>query len=621
MLKQWIGCSPENFTEGRKGLKPDAVVVHGFDDLATTRALFSDPKSNQSCHYVAAADGTVHQYVDEADTAYHAGLVINPSWRLLRQGVNPNLHTLGVAAAVSPDVPWPDGLYETVAQLIRDLASQWGFDPDSDHIVLHSEIRASKNCTGKGFNRKTLLDRITEIAPSPAVRTIAAQTVQLLSKANLRDGAPTVRSRIVRTLAAGSTLEVDAYTDRGDRVSGNSLWYRTANNGYLWSGATDRPNPVDGEPVPDPDQTPPAPQDTVRSPVPVEAASSPVPFTGPSAISVASEIGRIDELLSQPGALPIGASEPDTAAVGAIQDLLSGHGYNGLPSILASIYGHFGSKTGSAIKDFQDKHGLPTSGQVDAATLKSLIEVTADKPRISQAYLTLVLQIPYRGLEKILSITAQMEGVGKFGALNLNTDGAGLSYGIIQWAQKPGRLAELVRAFALANRNLYVKIFAEGDPSLADALILHLEKPHGGVNASNGTTLNPGFNLIAPPWTQRFEAATRERAFQKVQVTIAAQAFRQSLRKIQGYAPDIRSERGVAFMLDVANQFGDGGLKRIYTKIHRSGMTEMEIIDAIADETVEEIADRFKQGVRSRRDGFLHTRLLADQPITLEQSA
>lgn len=610
MQKLWIGCDPNNFTQGRKGLKPDAVVIHAFTSLEAAEALFADPASDQSCHYVAAADGTVHQYVDDRDTAYHAGLVINPSWALLRQGVNPNLHTLGVAAAIAADAAWPDSLYDTVAELVSELCSRWGFSPDGEHVVLHSEIRASKNCTGRGFDRPVLLGRLAGFTPSTSAKAVAAHAVQLVAKANLRDGAPSTRSRIVRTLTAGNAVEVVGFTDHGERVNGNAIWYQTPEHAYLWAGATDAPHPI-GEA--------PAPASAAPPTAPVAETPPPPATVAPADSSPAENCGipRIDELFSQPGATPIGPAEPAGAAIGAIQDLLSGHGHKGLPSILASIYGHYGSKTAAAIKDFQGSHGLPANGEVDFATLHALVAETASSPRISQVYLARVLGVPYRGLEKILCITAQMEGVGKFGALNLNTDGAGLSYGIIQWAQKPGRLSELLRAFSLANRDLFVHVFGDGDAALADALLLHVGKPHGGVNTSNGAALNPGFNLVEPPWTHRFDKATRERVFQKAQVAAATAAFRKSLDKIRDYAPEIVSERGIAFMLDVANQFGDGGLKRIHGKIHQRGMTEMELIDAIADETVEEIADRFKQGVRARRDGFLHTALLADQPIAL----
>lgn len=211
-----------------------------------------------------------------------------------------------------------------------------------------------------------------------------------------------------------------------------------------------------------------------------------------------------------------------------------------------------------------------------------------------------------------------MEGVGKFGALNLNTDAAGLSYGIIQWAQRPGRLPELLRAFSAADRERYIEIFGDGNARLADGLIAYTSRANGGVDARTGLTLEPAFDLIRSPWTGRFEKATLHLPFQLAQVQTAANAFRQSLKKMQGYARNLRTERGVAFMLDVANQFGDGGLKKLYLAAQREDMSEMDLLEAIADESVERMPDKFKQGVRARRDGFLQTARLSDDAVDMD---
>jgi hypothetical protein len=601
MLKQWIGCPPDNFTQGRRGHKPQAVVIHAYPSLEAAETLFADPKSSESCHYVVGAGGLVHQYVDEADTAYHAGLVVNPSWALYRRGINPNLMTVGVAA-VGAGESWSEEIYGIAAELIREIAAHWGFPADAEHIVLHSEIRASRDCTGSGFDRAELLKWIASqpapAQPAPSSAPLAASLgqhfVRLLGTANLREGAPSTRARILRTLPQGTDVAVTGFTDRGERIEGNAVWYETPENAFLWAGATDAPQPL-------------APQ---AEPVP-----PPVP---PPEAGIECGISRIDALFRGQSGVAIGAHEPAGDAVGAIQDLLSGHGHTGLPGLIAASYGRFGNKTAAAVQNFQANHGLPASGEVDTATLQALIKTRASKPRISQVYLELVLGLPYRGLHKILSIVAQMEGVGKFGALNLNTDAAGLSYGIIQWAQRPGRLPELLRAFSAADREHFIDVFGDGDARLADSLIAYTSRANGGVDARTGLALDPAFDLIHSPWTRRFEKSTLHLPFQLAQVQTAASAFRQSLRKIRSYARDLGTERGIAFMLDVANQFGDGGLKKLYLAAHREGMDEMDLLEAIADESVERMPDKFKQGVRARRDGFLQTARLSDEAVDMD---
>jgi hypothetical protein len=100
----------------------------------------------------------------------------------------------------------------------------------------------------------------------------------------------------------------------------------------------------------------------------------------------------------------------------------------------------------------------------------------------------LLLNFDWSGLTKIVILTSILEGQGTFGAMNLNTDKAGLSYGIIQWAQKPGRLHEILQAFSDANADAFTAIFGGGDGSVASDLLAQTVKPNGGVDSSGETT-------------------------------------------------------------------------------------------------------------------------------------
>lgn len=593
MIKQWIGCAPSNFLKGRKEFRPEAIVIHAYSSLDRAELLFADPNSAQSCHYAVDADGHALQFVDESDTAFHAGLVINPTWKHLHPSVNPNLYTLGVAGIAETESQWSDALYDTMAELLRELCTHWNLQTDADSIVLHSEIRASKDCTGKGFDRNTLLSKLGKASQAKTLVDShqGKWFVHLIANANLRSKAPNTRELIARTLIQGADVEVVDSTDRGERIQGNAYWYETS-DGFLWAGNTDMPNPLKTAV-------------TISEAPPLMAKH--IPST-----EVTTGIQALDALLKNPGAPAINAGTGDASAIGAIQDLLSGHGIIGMPNCLSPLYGRFGTKTSAAIQRFQGQYNLLSTGEVDSVTLGQLIAIPASQPRATLSYLTLVLQTGFTGLVKILSIVAQMEGAGKFGALNLNTDSAGLSYGIIQWAQRPGRLFELLKAFSLADRALFVEIFAIGDAALADALLALLSRSNGGVDPKKGITIDSRFDLITAPWTDRFKQATFQLKFQLVQLEIAVQAFAKSYQTILGYSTGIESERGAAFMLDVANQFGDSGLKRLYTHVYRPGMGEMEILEAIADESVECMPDKFKHGVRARRDNFLTTTLLSD---------
>src|SRR5262249_58776742 len=142
-------------------------------------------------------------------------------------------------------------------------------------------------------------------------------------------------------------------------------------------------------------------------------------------------------------------------------------------------------------------------------TLETLARTPWARPFACCGYLTLVLDLDFTGLARLVSLTSQFEGAGRFTALNRNTDRAGLSFGLIQWAQKPGRLNELLRAFQSRQPDLFVQVLAGGDANLAQGLIAHTAKIRGGTDAS-GATIDPRFDLIDDQWVGRFiEAGKR----------------------------------------------------------------------------------------------------------------
>ncbi len=332
----------------------------------------------------------------------------------------------------------------------------------------------------------------------------------------------------------------------------------------------------------------------------------------------ASGVQRIDDLLDG-RTPPIGQGDSDADAIGVVQDLLVGQGFK-LPGILGRGHGSFGEKTAAAVQAFQSRNGLPPSAQVDAATLSALVTVPATSPLACRGYLTLVLDLLFSGLTRLMSYTCLFEGAGRFDALNRNTDHQGVSFGLIQWAQKPGRLTELLRAFRAAEPELFAEIFGDGDAAVSDGVIAHTATAHGGVDPKTGATVNPKFDLLEAVWVERFKAAARRREFQSVQVALAVKAFRASLARLQEYAPQVVSERGVAFMLDVANQHGDGGAHAIFTAVAAPALSESELLARVATESVARVTAQYGVGpeaesTASRRVAFRTTALLSDGPF------
>jgi len=329
-------------------------------------------------------------------------------------------------------------------------------------------------------------------------------------------------------------------------------------------------------------------------------------------------VRQIDALLGGPPAAPLTAQTSTPEATGFLQDLLIGHDFD-LPGPLAPARGRFGPQTTAAIRQFQRDRHLPVTGSVDSATLRAMTAPVWPNPIACCGYVTLVLDLPHTGMAGVVTFVSQCEGAGRFAALNRNTDRAGLSFGLIQWAQKPLRLHELLQAFQQREADAFVEIFGAGDVELAGALINHTGRKRGGTT-STGETADSKFDLIRAPWTNRFLRAGRDLRLQRVQMDLAVETFTSSFQHLQISAPEVQSSRGVAFLLDVANQHGDAGAASIVTAVRQPGHTESDLLLAIENESVRRVGRQFGVGskeaaaTRNRREAFRTTTQL-DGPV------
>ena len=120
-----------NFTQGRRTYRPEAVVIHVMDGtLKGTDSWFSSPLSQVSAHYGIGRNGEVHQYVEEIDTAWHAGRIHDPTWPLIKKTsdgmyINPNYYTIGVEHEGNEQSEWTDTMYATSAEMIRKICQRW----------------------------------------------------------------------------------------------------------------------------------------------------------------------------------------------------------------------------------------------------------------------------------------------------------------------------------------------------------------------------------------------------------------------------------------------------------------------------------------------------------------
>jgi N-acetylmuramoyl-L-alanine amidase len=245
VTRKWIG-SP-NFSPGRSGYRPRAVVIHIMQGtLEDTDSWFATTRSQVSAHYGVAADGRVHQYVQEGDTAWHAGRIASPSWALLKPGVNPNLYTIGIEHEGWSGRVWSDATMEASATLLGEIAKRWGIPLDRQHVVGHCDIYALKPfCPGTGVD----LDALIRLAEQAAVASSTFNFVEtagettISARVNVRLQAPLTSVPLVRTAAPGDRFAYVGWTSDGESVHGNAHWYRDVNGDYLWAGGTTDPSP------------------------------------------------------------------------------------------------------------------------------------------------------------------------------------------------------------------------------------------------------------------------------------------------------------------------------------------------------------------------------------------
>jgi hypothetical protein len=143
---------PVNFRPGRvSSYGVDMIVVHVTEgDIASVKSWFNNPAAQASAHYCVTRDGTIVRFVDEDDTAWHAGRVLTPTAELVKQRLpaNPNGYSIGIEHEGTGREELTDAQRASSIWLIRDIAHRRGIPLTRDHVVGHHEIFAAKTCPG-----------------------------------------------------------------------------------------------------------------------------------------------------------------------------------------------------------------------------------------------------------------------------------------------------------------------------------------------------------------------------------------------------------------------------------------------------------------------------------------
>jgi N-acetyl-anhydromuramyl-L-alanine amidase AmpD len=234
-----------NFTTGRKTYKPEAIVIHIMQgSLCGTDSWFSNRQAEVSAHYGVSKTGEVHQFVDEKNTAWHAGVVTTPSWSLIRKAagnyyINPNYYTVGIEHEGTVDTDWADAMYESTSTLIAEISKRWNIPIDRNHVIGHHEIYAVKACPGNkvDFNKLIAMAIAKTAQPQPFIpkRAFAAENATATVLLNIRS-APNTTQKPIRVIEPGTILSYVGVTPIGENLQGNATWLLTSDGHWFWSG-------------------------------------------------------------------------------------------------------------------------------------------------------------------------------------------------------------------------------------------------------------------------------------------------------------------------------------------------------------------------------------------------
>lgn len=160
-------------------------------------------------------------------------------------------------------------------------------------------------------------------------------------------------------------------------------------------------------------------------------------------------------------------------------------------------------------------------------------------------------------VRRVIAFVSSTEG--KADSLNRNLDGAGLSFGILQWNQHAGNLGVVLHAMQRADPTAFARIFG---PAWAALLAV---TGRGSLEPVDGAV------LWQEPWVSRFVAAGRYPPFVEVQWYVAehGEHFQGALdvARILG----VRTERAMALFIDRAVQQGPAAARQLAEQLAAGG--------------------------------------------------
>jgi hypothetical protein len=241
----------------------------------------------------------------------------------------------------------------------------------------------------------------------------------------------------------------------------------------------------------------------------------------------------------------------------------------------------YGRGTVNAVQAFQQKHGLPVTGNVDDDTWAA---VTNNAPIPSLR-------------ERCLGLTSTFEGHG-FTLAQGNFDGAGVTWGIIGFTLKGGELTKIVNAAHASDAALVRDCFGD----CTDTLLNVLGQPQAQQLAwSDSVSSGASKVTLAEPYKSGFRKLGESTLGQQLQQErVDASYFKPALATAKAYG--LTTELGVALAFDIHVQ--NGGIKSSVgakVRAQTTGMSEKDVRVAIANGVADSALAAWREDVRTRK--------------------
>jgi hypothetical protein len=257
--------------------------------------------------------------------------------------------------------------------------------------------------------------------------------------------------------------------------------------------------------------------------------------------------------------------------------------------------GIYGEETQRGVFELQSSAQLPTTGAVDDATWRALMNFS-----------------PPTLFARVVQLTASLENHG-FGGVRGNWDGAWLTWGILGFTLESGDIARILLEVDAENPGTLEAVFGNGWRMLAPMLSAGPSEQKKWANSiSDGGT-------VKEPWRQLFEHLGDQEIVQAMQLKRARSGyFVPAIQTAASYG--LETERGVALAFDIHVQNGgihEAARSLIQSRVRFAGaMDEPSRRIIIANAVADAAKPQFREDVRCRKlaiatgEGVVHGQVI-----------